>query len=63
MNDLAFASAQELAMRIRQRRVSAIEVLEGYLAQIASHNTALNAIITLDEEGARTRAKAADAAL
>jgi amidase len=63
VNDLVFASAQELAMRIRQRRVSATEVLEGYLAQIASHNAALNAIITLDEEGARTRAKAADAAL
>jgi len=63
VNDLVFASAQELAMRIRQRRVSATEVLEGYLAQIAAHHTALNAIITLDEEGARTRATAADAAL
>ena len=62
MHDLAFASAQELAMRLRQRRVSATEVLEGYLVQITSHHTALHAIIPLDEEGARTRTKAAAAA-
>jgi amidase len=63
MNNLVFATVQEVATGIRQRHVSATEVLEAYLAQIARHNPALNAIVTLDEERARARAKAADTAL
>ena len=63
MNNLMFTTAQTLAMDIRHRRVSATEVLEAHLAQIARHNPALNAIITLDEERARKRAEEADAAL
>lgn len=63
MNNVVFATAQELATGIRQRQVSATEVLEAHLAQIARHNPALNAIITLDEERARARAKEADVAL
>jgi Asp-tRNA(Asn)/Glu-tRNA(Gln) amidotransferase A subunit family amidase len=31
--------------------VSAVEVLETYLAQIARYNPMLNALVTLDEEG------------
>jgi amidase len=58
-----FSSATEIATAIRLRRVSAAEVLEMALARIAKHNPALNAICTLDEEGARARAKQADAAL
>lgn len=38
-------------------------MLEAYLAQISRHNPALNAIVILDEEGARRRAQAADDAL
>ncbi len=63
MNDLIFDTAQELAVAIRQRQVSSVEVLDVYLAQIARHNPALNAIVTLNEEGARVRAQEADAAL
>jgi amidase len=63
MNDPVFAPATELAKTIRVRRTSAIAVLEAHLAQIARHNTALNAIVTLDEERARARAIAADNAL
>ena len=63
MNRIVFATAQELATGIRQRRVSAAEVLEAHLAQIARHNPALNAIVTLDEERARKRAREADMAL
>lgn len=63
MNNLVFATVQELATSIRQRRVSATEGLEAHLAQIARHNPALNAIVTLDEERARRRARDADAAL
>jgi len=58
-----FSSATEIAAAIRLRRVSALEMLEVYLARIKKHNPALNAICTLDEQGARARAREADAAL
>jgi amidase len=63
MQELAFATATELAAAIRERKVSAVEVLEAHLRQIARHNSALNAVVTLDEEGARHRAREADGAL
>lgn len=63
MNDLLFATAQELATSIRQRQVSATEVLEAHVAHIAVHNPTLNAIVTLDEEGALRQAREADEAL
>ena len=63
MDSLVFATAGELAEAIREREVSAVEVLNTQLAHIARHNPALNAIVTLDEEGARRRARAADEAL
>ena len=63
VKDLVFSSAMELAAAIRARQVSATEVLEAHLAQIKQHNPALNAIVILDTEGARTRAHQADAAL
>lgn len=63
MTDLTFVSAHQLARMIRDRQVSAVEVLDAYLAQIAKHNSKLNAICTLDEENARARAKQADEAL
>ena len=58
-----FSTASEIAAAIRLRRVSASEVLEMYLSRIAKHNPALNAICTLDEAGAKKRAREADAAL
>jgi amidase len=63
MTDLVFHSACELAGMIRDRTLSAAELLEAYLSQIAQHNPKLNAICTLDAENARNRAKEADAAL
>lgn len=63
VNELIFATATELASAIRRRQVSAVEVVEAHLAHIARHNPSLNAIVTLDEEGARQRARAADRAL
>jgi amidase len=63
MTDLVFLPAYQLAQMIRDRQVSAIEVLDAHLAQIAKHNPNLNAICTLDADNARTRAKQADAAL
>ncbi len=63
MIDLVFASTTQLAAAIRAGHVSAVDVLDAQLAQIATHNAALNAVITLDAEQAQARAEAADAAL
>jgi amidase len=63
MNDLIEASAVQLAAIIRARSASSLEVVEAFLARIRSANPAINAIVTLDEEGARRRAGEADAAL
>ena len=63
MSDLNFTSVRELAAKIARREVSATEVIEAYLSQIERHNHKLNAIVTLDEEGARAAARGADEAL
>ena len=63
MNEIVFKSVVELAQMIRDRQISAVELLDAHLEQIAQHNSKLNAICTLDEENARTRAKQADEAL
>jgi amidase len=52
--------ATELAARIRARELSATEVMEAHLARIEAVNPKLNAIVTLDAEGARAAAAAAD---
>ena len=61
--DPTAASAGEIAAAIRARTVSAVEVLAAYLTQIDRWNPTLNAIVTLDADGARRRAVAADLAL
>ena len=61
--DMVFSSAIELAASIKARRISAAETVEAHLAQIAAHNPALNAVVTLDAERARADARAADDAV
>src|SRR6266581_6895485 len=61
--DIVFSSTTQLAAAIRAGHVSATEVLEAHLAQINTHNPALNAIVTMDAERAHERAREADAAL
>ena len=63
MDELTFLTASELANLIRQRKVSSQDVLTAHLNHIATHNSSLNAIVTLDEERSRQRAKEADEAL
>ena len=58
-----FSTATEIAAAIRLRRISAVEMLETYLDRIRRFNPKINAICTLDEAGARARAREADAAL
>jgi amidase len=62
-DELFFRPATELAALVRTREVSARELLETHLARIEQVNPALNAIVTLDADGARAAADAADAAL
>lgn len=61
--DLCFTPATELAAMLRRREVSARELLEAHLSRIERVNPELNAIVTLDAEGARAQAAAADARL
>jgi amidase len=63
ISDLCYATATELARRIRAREISSAEVTEAFLARIAAHNSKLNAIVQLFETDARLRAKQADEAL
>lgn len=51
-----------LAQRLRRGELRAVEVLEAHLERIARHNGTLNAVVSLDVDGARKAAKAADAA-
>ena len=44
--DIAFSSTTELAAAIRNRKISAVEALDTHLAQIDSHNAAINAVIS-----------------
>src|SRR6266699_3010952 len=63
MKDIVFSSTTQLAAAIRAGEVSATEVLEAHLAQIATHNPALNAVVTMDAEQAHKRAREAGEAL
>src|SRR5262245_30345310 len=60
---LCYATATELARRIRDREISSAEVTEAFLSRISAHNSKLNAIVQLFEANARSRAKEADEAL
>ncbi|HPI91748.1 MAG TPA: amidase [Deltaproteobacteria bacterium] len=61
--DLVFLPAHTIAGLIREGKITSSEVVEAYLEQIGKVNPRLNAIVTLDAEGARRRAREADAAL
>ncbi|HEV2579825.1 MAG TPA: amidase family protein, partial [Ktedonobacteraceae bacterium] len=63
MMDIVFASTGQIAAAIQAGHVSAMEVLEAHLAQIATHNPTLNAIITMDAARSREQAREADEAL
>ncbi len=63
MSDLAFASATDLAAAIQDRKISAVELLELYLARVDEYNGALNAIVVDIRDQALEEAAAADQAL
>ncbi|MBW8711377.1 MAG: amidase, partial [Mycobacterium sp.] len=63
MSDIALQPAHTSAEAIRRSDVSSRELLEHYLTRVEALNAPLNAVVTLDADGARRAADAADAAL
>jgi amidase len=63
MSDIAMAPAHVLADAVRRRELSSRELLEHCLDRVERFNPALNAVVTLDPDGAHRAADAADAAL
>jgi amidase len=60
VTDLCFTTAVELSRALRERRVSAREVVQAHLDRIERINPAVNAIVTLVAERAMAEAAAAD---
>ncbi len=61
--DVCFLSAGDLVRRYRARRLSPTEAVQAVLARIDALNPALNAVVTVDREGALAAARRATAAL
>ena len=62
-DELAYVSATELALRIRRRQLSPVEVVDACLARIEARNPSINAFVYFGFEDARQRAKEAEQAL
>ncbi len=61
--DAAFASAGELAARLRQGEVSSRDLLDLFLERVEKLNPRINAVVTVDAARARAEAEGADEAL
>jgi amidase len=61
--NLAFLPATRLARLLKARRIGCRQLLEMYLERLERFNSELNAVVVLDVERARRRARAADRAL
>jgi Asp-tRNA(Asn)/Glu-tRNA(Gln) amidotransferase A subunit family amidase len=59
-DEIAFASAGELAARIRRRELSPVELVDATLARIAELNPRLRAFLTVCASQAREEARAAE---
>jgi amidase/aspartyl-tRNA(Asn)/glutamyl-tRNA(Gln) amidotransferase subunit A len=62
-DETAWASASELASRIRRRELSPVELMMSTIARIEQRNPSLNAFVYLDFEQAMERARSAEAAV
>ncbi len=63
MSDLTMLPAVTMAARVRQKKISPVELVEAHLARIARLNPKLNAFTQVDAEGALRQARAAEAAV
>ncbi len=59
-DELAFMSAAELALKIRQRQLSPVEVVEAAIERIEARNPSINAFVIKGYEDARKEAKDAE---
>jgi len=62
MAELCDTSAVEVKRLLTDREISPVELVEACLSRIAAINSAVNAVVTLDEQGARTAAGLAELA-
>src|SRR5260370_42074702 len=60
MEDLAFASARQLAELVRMKRVSSLALTEMYLGRLKRYDPLLKFVVTLTEERALAQAKQAE---
>jgi amidase len=60
VDEISFLTASELIACFARGTLRSADLLERYLERIARHDPALNAVVTLDAQGARARAQAAD---
>jgi Asp-tRNA(Asn)/Glu-tRNA(Gln) amidotransferase A subunit family amidase len=60
IEDLAFATVNELAILLRDRQVASLALTQMYLARLKRYDTKLHFVITLTEERAIAQAKKAD---
>lgn len=63
MRDLTFLPATEMARQIRERKISAVKLVDAHLDKIDRLNPKLNAFVHVDAEHARGEAKRADGAV
>ena len=63
MAEIIYSSAKSMAQAIRDKEVSAVELVEAHLSRIEEVNPALNAVVMLCADRARAEAAEADAAL
>jgi amidase len=61
-NDLTLAGAEEQLAALGRREVSSEELTQAYLDRIHRFNGALNAVVSIDEEGALAAARSCDEA-
>ena len=63
MEELIYASATTMAQSIRDKKISALELVDSHLRRIDQVNPQLNAVVQLASERARAEAREADNAL
>src|SRR5918996_715025 len=62
-DELAYTTMAELALRIRRRELSPVEVMDATIARIEARNPAINALVFTAFDEARERAKQAEKAV
>ena len=59
-SDIYFRSAADLGRMLRARRVTSVDLTQGYLDRLRTIGNELNAVVTLMEDSALEKAKRAD---